>query len=74
MLAKRGVNLLWSLVGSKQNAQWLWLGLGIGVLRQLPKAGRNQAKFYTDFWQAHTEIIPQNNTEEFPRAVGKLLI
>ena len=90
MLAKRGVSLLWSFVGSKQNAQWLWLVLEkttrlivaacVGdrsietakkLWRRLPKVWRNQAKFYTDFWQTYTEIIPPKQHQRVSKSSGK---
>ena len=81
---------VWSLMGSKQNPQWLWLALekttrlivaacigdrGIETAkklwRRLPRAWRNQAKFYTDFWQAYREVIPLKQQERVSKGIAK---
>ncbi|WAS06147.1 IS1 family transposase [Gloeomargaritales cyanobacterium VI4D9] len=48
---------------SIETAKKLW--------RRLPRVWRNQAKFYTDFWQAYREVIPLKQHERVSKGSGK---
>lgn len=67
MLEKTKHLIIAACVGDRsiETAKKLWL----------PKVWRNQAKFYTDFWQAYntdnTEIIPPKQPQRVAKSSGK---
>lgn len=48
---------------TRDSAKKLW--------KRLPKAWKNNSRFYTDFWKAYQQVIPENQHEAVGKETGK---